>query len=666
MKTFDERRQSVQNHMQKIQKRRRRTVAAVTSLCLVLAILGAVLFVPYNTTPPDVSMYAGSDYYNLIQRLNDATFQKPAYKNNFEKLAANLDFGTKTGAAPGDLGWIEEGVYDAGGVAAIPNGMPNYGLYPDAVPAGTMANAADPENGDQYVEVTDNQVSGVIEADIFKRSDKYAFYLRDTELSVYSIAGEDSRLVGRYQVGGNDYEEEIDEWGKLSYFTSAEMYLSQDCKTVIILVSGYSDELGTCTTLISLDVSDPAKISEKNRVYFTGSYVSSRLVDGQILLTYNYKVQAEKIDFEDPATFVPQYGTPESMTCIPGDQIVCPENISDTRYTVVCKISGDSLEVEGSAALLSYSQELYVSEDTIYATHSYSERIDTSEEKKWKQTTMTEITGISYAGDSLEILGTISLEGSLKDQYSMDQYDGILRVVTSTSARTYQESTFGENVYVSSSGLIKNVNLYCVDLATWEIAASVIAFAPDGEDAQSVRFDGYNAYVCTAEVITLTDPVYFFDLSDLNNITWKDTGTIDGYSTSLINLGDGYLLGIGYNEFRQLKIEVYEETADGVISVCAYEREAIFSEKYKSYLVDRENNLIGLHVADSDGTGNRPYLLLHFDGYNLNEVKCISFDDISWMVPSTAALSLTRAFIADGYLYVFTENDHGFIVEKIA
>ena len=185
------------------------------------------------------------------------------------------------------------------------------------------------------------------------------------------------------------------------------------------------------------------------------------------------------------------------------------------------------------------------------------------------------------------------------------------------------------------------MNLYCVDLDRWEVTASVESFAPDGEDAQSVRFDGHMAYVCTAEVIVITDPVYFFDLSDLENITYTDTGTIDGYSTSLIELGDGYLLGIGYGDTRQLKVEVYKERDGAVISVCTYQLAASFSEEYKSYYINREYDLIGLPVMLQNGSIS--YKLLHFDGFALHEIvsdSCIG------------ALDNVRATIIDGYLYI--------------
>jgi len=184
------------------------------------------------------------------------------------------------------------------------------------------------------------------------------------------------------------------------------------------------------------------------------------------------------------------------------------------------------------------------------------------------------------------------------------------------------------------------------------VVAKVENFAPDNEQAESVRFDGDTAYVCTAEVITMTDPVYFFDLSDLNNITWKDTGTIDGYSSSLVNFGNGFLLGIGYGAGRELKIEVYEEVGNKVESVCAYQLNASFNEEYKAYYIDREKGLIGIGVNLWD-SWQTAYLLLHFDGYQIHELE---------RVETERSYDLLRGVVVDGYLYVCSQSLH---VEKI-
>lgn len=614
MKTFDERRESVKNHMHRIRVRRRRIFAASTSLILVVAVLAGVLLLGRDPGSSQQIDFEKNEYGHVIQRLKPMVDN---YNDNDVWLDATL-----AGASP------------------MPGVTPEFGTSGDPMDEA-------PE-GESYQEVTDNQVQGIIEADLFKRSDRYAYYLRGSVLSVYSIAGEESALVGTYVLPAEQTEAELEDFGIRNYYRNTQLYLSQDCSTVTLVTQAYFSQRGACTILVNLDVTDPANITEKNRIYFQGSYISSRMVDGQFLLAYHSGFPMNRVDFDDPSTFIPLYGQPGNMQTIPGDNIVVPEDFNSIRYTVICKVDGASLEVLDTAALLCYGQELYVSENTVYATFEYRDAV--SDDDGSSTVTMTRITGIGYSGDELKILGSVELEGSVRNQYSMDQHNGILRVVTSTNSR-----------YRPSSGVSvrqRNVNLYCVDLSSWKIKASVLAFAPEGEDAQSVRFDGDYAYVCTAEVITMTDPVYFFDLSNLDNITWKDTGTIEGFSSSLVNLGEGYLLGIGLDGLGNLKIEVYEETADGVRSVCAYTSPASFSIDYKSYLIDRENDLVGLHIRYyNQWEAGAVYILLHFDGYELREIKLLA--------PVAGNLADTRAFMQDGYLYLFTSEDgEGFYVTK--
>ena len=176
-------------------------------------------------------------------------------------------------------------------------------------------------------------------------------------------------------------------------------------------------------------------------------------------------------------------------------------------------------------------------------------------------------------------------------------------------------------------------------------------FAPQGESVQSVRFDKDKAYVCTA--IVLTDPVFVFDLSDLNNITYKDTGTITGYSSSLINFGEDYLLGIGYGaSFDTMKLEIYTETATGVESVCSYEMpNCYFASEYKSYYINRDKHLIGIGYDDYNQINETDfinhYTLFLFDGYDF--VKLID-EEI------TGFNDYKRAVLIDGYFYMFGEN----------
>ena len=304
MRAFSVRKKSVEDYIVKIKRQRRRNGVIAASACLVVAILAAVLFVPYNTNPPDVSMYADSDYYNLIQRLNEATYQKPKFKNNFDALIHSLDFGLGKGS-------VSREDFVANGMPMAPGAAPDFG------------NLEESTNGN-YEEVTDNQVEGVIEADLLKRSDKYAFYLRDRELLVYSVDGEESALISTYEIDAFAETKFFPEWGYIHYYanTTETMYLSMDCNTLTVLLSADSAAVGTCTAVVNLDVSDPTNITMRDCVYFEGGRYTSRMVDDKILLSYDLTIYKNKINFDDPTTFVPQYGVPGNLTCIPADNIV--------------------------------------------------------------------------------------------------------------------------------------------------------------------------------------------------------------------------------------------------------------------------------------------------------------------------------------------------------
>jgi uncharacterized secreted protein with C-terminal beta-propeller domain len=280
---------------------------------------------------------------------------------------------------------------------------------------------------------------------------------------------------------------------------------------------------------------------------------------------------------------------------------------------------------------------------------------------------MTEILSLRYGAEGFEKLGGTVVEGTVKNQYSLDEYNGTLRVVTTLrNVINYYVNIEGgdgeEDLYediLDVDFVSSNAALYCIDLETFEVVAEVSGFAPDGESVESVRFDGTKAYVCTAEVITFTDPVYFFDLSDMSNITYTDTGVIDGFSSTLIQLGDGFLLGIGEESLDKGKIEVYAEMDGQVVSVAKYVFEGWYTTEYKSYFIDRESKTVGIPVSNFKTIRNEygyDYVW-YIDGYLL-----FTFDEENYSTRIIEKewyneLERVRAFADDGYLYITTDMD---------
>lgn len=615
-------------------RRRRRTagIAIAASVAVCISAGALALFLPFSTALPDVSMYADSEYYSLIQKLNEYTYRPPKYKNNFEKLMATLAPG---GTAP-DIG-MDMAPGDSGdsGTAAPDSGASDEG----------------------YNEVTDNQTAGVTEADKIKRSDEYIYYLDGNNLRVFSIDGEQSAQVGEFNVFGYwqwEYREDSEsaDGGSSSLYNNIscqEFFLSEDCTTVTVISTWY-DKTMYATGLLSLDVGDAQNISVAGSLVVEGQYTSARVRDGKLLLATGYYLLTSCIDFADPSTYVPMVDCGDGFELLPAEDVISPDKLTSSSYTVVVQCDEQSLSLLGSAAYISYSSDFYASADNVYFWRGYGAESE-PQDGVVNVKRMTEISVLGY-GDGLELVGSFAVEGTIKNRYCLDEYDGVLRVFTTMYeyARREEQITSGgvvsDVIYVENRG--DNASLYCIDLSDFSLVASVENFAPEGESVYSARFDGDTAYVCTA--VDMADPVFIFDLSDYDNITYRETGTVAGFSTSLIDFTDDILIGIGEDGDGAMKIEAYTGEQGSVVSVSKITfPHTHYSADYKSYYVDRKNKLIGLGVNDyaAEGSGSH-YLVVGFDGTQFTQLI---------YAPIKGYTADMRGVYVDGYFYMFGEQD---------
>jgi hypothetical protein len=137
------------------------------------------------------------------------------------------------------------------------------------------------------------------------------------------------------------------------------------------------------------------------------------------------------------------------------------------------------------------------------------------------------------------------VDGSLVDQFAMDEHEGNLRVATTTgSAWMEGEGESDSQVVVLAAG----------DGALEPIGR--VGGLGVGETIQSVRFLGEVGYVVTFEQ---TDPLYTIDLADPANPRVAGELKILGFSAYLHPIGDGHLIGVGQDateEGRQLGMQV--------------------------------------------------------------------------------------------------------------
>lgn len=509
-----------------------------------------------------------------------------------------------------------------------------------------------------YVEVTDNQVAGIIEGDLYKTTDKYIFRYRKGSLYIYSIDGENSAEISVTPIVENNHPNRYD----------ADMFLSMDGNTITLIRQEYvTDKINVdelyyyysghyVTKIHSIDVSDVKNPVISKTLEISGSNKDVRKIGDKIYLVTSPQFRKGNIEIDIPETYIPSITSGDEVHLCELEKIYYPDEITSASYHYVTVFDEEDLSLASEYAILTdygtYNPRAYFTDNHILLEFQGGNRISeeeaTSEAYSWLEL-------IDFSGDTLRYRGSLEMKGWAESgQYSYDEQNGYLRVVVSTR--------IWKRYRVEKS----SASLYVFDLSTMSLAASVEDFAPEGERATAVRFDGDKLYVCTAETAKYTDPVFFFDLSDYENITQVNTGFIEGFSSSLIDIGEGYLLGIGRESASQSKIEIYKREGDSVVSVAKQLFSGNYDSDYHSYLIDRENNLFGLalsYIREGYGVSyGHGYFLWRFD----NETESISL--VAEMSGDTDRnyYGRARSFVRDGYLYLTSTNEFDpLIVKKI-
>ena len=202
----------------------------------------------------------------------------------------------------------------------------------------------------------------------------------------------------------------------------------------------------------------------------------------------------------------------------------------------LCCFDLDTLESKETQLLSSYSSILYASDQSFYFT-SYNQFY----------------TAISIFSFDLEPLGVVYVNGSVLNQFSMDEYEGYFRVVSTDTTRNAEE--------------LNAITIF--DLSDLKkIGYLDQGIGKERQIVKSVRFDKNTCYVVTYEN---KDPLYEIDCSNPEKPTIVSEYQAPGYSNYLHNfkIGDKeYVLGLGYTDsLVNTKVSVYEKTEEGTSQI---------------------------------------------------------------------------------------------------
>lgn len=432
---------------------------------------------------------------------------------------------------------------------------------------------------------TNTQVKGVDEADIIKNDGRYLYIVSDDSLLTI-VDTETMEAV---------FSKKIESNSKKVVFYANEIYLGGD--TLVVVCSEYeenkevwpgfyntkyTDSLvytfvpGSKTVNIVYDVSDKSNPKELRRFTQDGSLNSTRMIGSVLYTVTNYSVNIYGNDnLKD-----------ECYPCVDGRKMdaseiyVIDKKGRETAYFILSAFdTANSASEVNSISVLGYSDHLYCSGNMMYVAQNY---YDTE-----TRNSVVNIYSFALDGDKVTYKASGAVPGSVYTQYFIDEFGGYLRIATN-------DYDYNEDEDVSS--------LYALD-AQLNVVGKLENFAVD-EQVKSVRFMGDTAYVVTFKN---TDPLFAIDLSDPSKLKILGEVKLPGYSEYMHSVGNGLLVGIGYDgdeenaNFSTVKItlfDVSDKTNPKVLDTHVI-KNASSDVNYepKAFFFYAEENIIGIPLS---------------------------------------------------------------------
>lgn len=568
--------------------------AGLAAACCLL-VCGAVWGIQKN--PQRVSPVEKQDTATDQAESSDIQTAK-SYDQIYEYLQANQDnqYGT-------DTGMLERGVVTE---SAEDSSSTNSAAAADT---GVAQNSKSSENA-VYSETNVRQ-EGVDEADVVKTDGRYLYTLKDNGRSVAIVDTSNGELQMVISIPVEDDDQ------------AREFYVNDGH---LILVSEFNQEredgtwtyASTDTRVTTYDITDPEKPEKAGEVTQSGSYTSSRLTDGHLYLFTQYSVDVTSgITPKDKKDYIPYV----NQQMLEADDIYLPPFSQAYMYEVVSSVDvAKPGEIQDTKAIFSDGGELYVSNDNIYWY-----------ETQWSDKTETVIKRISYKDGKLKAEASGKVDGYINDSFSIDEYDGYLRVVTT------DDETNG---------------LYILDSKMKEVGS--ITGLAEGEQVYSARLLGDTGYFVTYEQ---TDPLFSVDLSDPKNPKIIGKLKIPGFSEYLHFYGENQLLGIGMDVDEDgfttngVKLSMFDiSDSSDVKEIQKYTLENVYSAAvmydYKAVLIDPEKNVIGFAA---DGNNGENYYVFSYN--DTNGFECLMNETVNGNGYQSA-----RGVYVDNTLYVVKGN----------
>jgi len=323
-------------------------------------------------------------------------------------------------------------------------------------------------------------------------------------------------------------------------------------------------------------------------------------------------------NYLDHSTLMLEYFTDSNQSVLPAEVVGKIKNMMAYDISLQAKL------VELQAILQNYKNTLtpdQVRELETNITNALANYINDNMRNLFK----SEIVKID--NQRMNIAATKTIPGVPLNQFSLDEYNGNLRIATTVG------QSFLPGVETENDVYVLNENL--------DQIGQVTGLGRD-ERIYSVRFMGELAYVVTFKEI---DPFFVLDMSDPKNPSLKGELKIPGYSSYLHPLSDNLILGVG-KEDQYVKLSLFDvANPQNPVEISSLLLDEFYSEilsNHHAFLADRDNQLVFI-------PGSRGGYVVSYENQDLKLQK--AFDQTG----TKRGLYLDQYFylVASGQLRVF-------------
>ncbi|MDI6886408.1 MAG: beta-propeller domain-containing protein [archaeon] len=378
-------------------------------------------------------------------------------------------------------------------------------------------------------------------------------------------------------VGARLYED------KIYLITRSKLNYSYPCPVEPLSMNGVPVKI-TCKEIyhpvipVPVDVTyhifvlDPYSGEVEKRTSFVGSSGSSVIYmsPNAVYVTYSYS--------GDIAGVAANFIEGRCSDIIPAGVIEKVKKLKEYEISTTAKLT------ELRIILESYLNSLDTDERIKVENEIYNRANDYFKENK-REMERTGIAKISL--DKLDVIAAGDIPGIPLNQFSLDEYEGYLRIATTVGERNLlwffgSERESANDIYV----LDLNLN-----------AVGSIKDLGIGERIYSVRFMGDKAYVVTFREI---DPFFVIDLSKTEKPELKGELKIPGYSSYLHPLTKDKILGIG-KEGSKVKISIFDvSSAENPVELDKYMLNEYWSDiltTHHAFLLDEKHEIFFLPAS---------------------------------------------------------------------